>query len=149
MTRTTQTWKAVYFSEGSVLSWNRGKRTELKGGLQLACTLVLLHISRERTWTWCIIIPDSFHRVLFEHVLHMQPKKGRLNSESWPRAGNPGRDSCKTDRTETSILAPWLVCYSINHIGNSINHTGKWIKIDAFTHQLPVGYLPKKGTSIN
>ena len=24
----------------------------------------------------------------------------------------------------------------------------KWIKIDAFIHQLPVGYLPKKGTSI-
>ena len=44
--------------------------------------------------------------------------------------------------SETSILAPWLVCYSINH-------NGKWIKIDAFTHQLPVGYLPKKGTSIN
>ena len=30
----------------------------------------------------------------------------RLDSESWPRAGNPGRDSRKTDRTEISILAP-------------------------------------------
>ena len=54
----------------------------------------------------CIIIPDSSHRVLFEHALHMQPKRGRLDSESWPRAGNPGRDSRKTDRTEISILAP-------------------------------------------
>ncbi len=34
----------------------------------------------------------------------------RLNSESWPRAGNPGSDLCKTDFTETSILAPRLVC---------------------------------------
>ena len=34
----------------------------------------------------------------------------RLNSESWPRAGNPGHDSCKTDFTGTSILAPRLVC---------------------------------------
>ena len=55
---------------------------------------------------WGQIIPDSFHRVLFEHALHMQPKRGRLDSESWPRAGNPGRDSRKTDRTEISILAP-------------------------------------------
>ena len=30
----------------------------------------------------------------------------RMNSESWLRAGNPGRDSRKTDCTETSILAP-------------------------------------------
>ena len=30
----------------------------------------------------------------------------RLYSESWLRAGNPGRDSRKTDRTEISILAP-------------------------------------------
>ena len=36
----------------------------------------------------------------------------RLDSESWPRAGNPGRDLCKTDCTETSILAPWIVRYS-------------------------------------
>jgi hypothetical protein len=34
----------------------------------------------------------------------------RLNSESWPRAGNPGHDLCKTDFIETSILAPRLVC---------------------------------------
>ncbi len=30
-------------------------------------------------------------------------------SESWPRAGNPGHDLRKTDRTETSILASRLV----------------------------------------
>ena len=73
----------------------RGKRTELK--------------QREAHWAQRgQIIPDSFHRVLFEHALHMQPKRGRLNSESWPRAGNPGRDSRKTDCTETSILAPWI-----------------------------------------
>jgi len=30
-----------------------------------------------------------------------------LNSESWPRAGNPGRDLRKTDCTETSILRHW------------------------------------------
>ena len=33
----------------------------------------------------------------------------RQNSESWPRAGNPGHDLRKTDCTETSILAPWIV----------------------------------------
>ena len=62
-------------------------------------TLVIQYISRKRKWTQCIIIPDSSHRVLFEHALHMQPKRGRLNSESWPRAGNPGRDLRKTDCT--------------------------------------------------
>ena len=28
----------------------------------------------------------------------------RLNSESWPRAGNPGSDLCKTDLTETNVV---------------------------------------------
>ena len=34
----------------------------------------------------------------------------RLNSESWPRAGNPGRNLRKTDYTDASILVPRLVC---------------------------------------
>jgi len=40
------------------------------------------------------------------HQLHLILAIERLDSESWPRAGNPGRDSRKTDRTEISILAP-------------------------------------------
>ena len=44
--------------------------------------------------------------LIFYHIASMTKK--RLDSESWPRAGNPGRDSRKTDRirTEISILAP-------------------------------------------
>ena len=42
--------------------------------------------------------------LIFYHIASII--KNRLDSESWPRAGNPGRDSRKTDRTEISILAP-------------------------------------------
>ena len=57
MTRTTQTWKAVYFSEGSVLNWNRGKRTELKGGklfpiLFIGCCLNMRYICNQKGGAW-------------------------------------------------------------------------------------------------
>ena len=44
--------------------------------------------------------------VFLQGPLYMSSNLKRLDSESWPRAGNPGRDSRKTDRTEISILAP-------------------------------------------
>ena len=44
------------------------------------------------------------------------------------------RDLCKTDFAEAPILEARVLIYDI----------GKWIKIDAFTHQLPVGCLRKR-----
>ena len=43
--------------------------------------------------------------VLAGHVWYLASasSRKRLNSESWPRAGNPGRDLRKTDCTGTSI----------------------------------------------
>ena len=62
----------------------------------MANTLVIPYSSRKRKW-------NNAHSRYFTKVWvvwtceHVQPKRGRQNSESWPRAGNPGRDLRKTD----------------------------------------------------
>ena len=49
-----------------------------------------------------------------------------------------------------SLFVSLCVCYvcSLKNASVLIHWYWKWIKIDAFIHQLAAGYLPKKGTSI-
>ena len=58
-----------------------------------------------------------------------------MNSESWLRAGNLGNDLCEADLTETSIIAPRLVC--------QFTYIGKFILIDVFNDQFP-GQVPSE-----
>ena len=58
---------------------------------------------------FCVVFPGFALKLILILIHRVRVRAARLNSESWPRARDPGRESRKTDCTETSILAPWIV----------------------------------------
>ena len=134
MMRTTQMESSLFLGQ------RKAHWAELKGGSRWR-THLWSNIARGRENETMLIHDTSQRFGLFEHASMCNQKGGVKIQNRGPEQEIPAVTCVRLIAQETSILAPWIVRYSTD--------IGKWIEIDAFTHQLPVGYLPKKGTSIN